>query len=185
MVYRIDDRSKQRLALVYPDLATRANKLFNDMYELYRFNLKVTEGLRSKARQSELFAMGRTKPGRKVTNARKGLSFHNYGLACDLCFGGVDPFLDKDAMQDYWWGELGRLAEAHGLEWGGNWRKPDRPHIQMTYGYTIREIKKIYEDTGLRGLWATLDEKRGFPVGSVWDEYYFDKRIIEAEEFLG
>lgn len=44
----------------------------------------VTEGFRSVARQNELYAQGRTRPGQIVTKARGGQSAHNYGLAVDV-----------------------------------------------------------------------------------------------------
>jgi peptidoglycan L-alanyl-D-glutamate endopeptidase CwlK len=28
------------------------------------------------------------------------------------------------------WEEMGRIGESCGLEWGGRWKKPDRPHFQ-------------------------------------------------------
>jgi peptidoglycan L-alanyl-D-glutamate endopeptidase CwlK len=28
------------------------------------------------------------------------------------------------------WEEIGRIGESAGLEWGGRWAKPDRPHFQ-------------------------------------------------------
>jgi peptidoglycan L-alanyl-D-glutamate endopeptidase CwlK len=31
-----------------------------------------------------LYAIGRTKPGKKVTKAKGGTSYHNYGLAFDI-----------------------------------------------------------------------------------------------------
>jgi peptidoglycan L-alanyl-D-glutamate endopeptidase CwlK len=45
---------------------------------------EVLSGLRSYAQQAALFAQGRTKPGKIVTNARPGSSWHNYGLAIDV-----------------------------------------------------------------------------------------------------
>ena len=53
--------------------------------------LKVTETLRSFARQEELFALGRSKPGSKVTNARGGQSNHHWGLALDCYPIDDDP----------------------------------------------------------------------------------------------
>ena len=44
----------------------------------------ITDGFRTFAEQDALFAQGRTKPGRVVTNAHGGESNHNYGMACDL-----------------------------------------------------------------------------------------------------
>jgi peptidoglycan L-alanyl-D-glutamate endopeptidase CwlK len=35
---------------------------------------------------------------------------------------------DGDHIPD--WQEFGKIAEKCGLEWGGNWRKPDYPHVQ-------------------------------------------------------
>ena len=46
--------------------------------------LTVTFTYRSPATQAALYAQGRTTPGRVVTNARAGESFHNYGLAFDV-----------------------------------------------------------------------------------------------------
>lgn len=54
-------------------------------------NLYIYEGLRTSKRQAELYARGRTAPGRKVTNAGPGQSFHNYGLAIDFV-----PLVAKD-----------------------------------------------------------------------------------------
>jgi len=45
---------------------------------------EVLSGLRSYQQQAALYAQGRTKPGKIVTNARPGSSWHNYGLAIDL-----------------------------------------------------------------------------------------------------
>ena len=46
-------------------------------------NPYIYEGFRSRARQDELYAIGRTAPGKIVTQAKAGQSFHNYGLAFD------------------------------------------------------------------------------------------------------
>ena len=39
-------------------------------------------GLRTYAESDALYAQGRTKPGKIVTNAKAGQSYHNFGLAC-------------------------------------------------------------------------------------------------------
>lgn len=90
--------------------------------------VKMTDGYRSIAEQNELYAQGRTKPGRKVTNARGGESPHNFHLAKDYCFklphGAVSWNGD--------WRLFGRTAKSCGLDWGGGWLKfVDRPHVQL------------------------------------------------------
>ena len=100
--------------------------------ELLRQNIRAsrTEGYRSMARQKELYDQGRTKPGKRVTNAKPGQSPHNYGLAQDYVpvVSGKRTFNVK--MK--WWSKFGKAAKKVGLEWGGYWKAfQDKPHVQM------------------------------------------------------
>jgi peptidoglycan L-alanyl-D-glutamate endopeptidase CwlK len=45
--------------------------------------IRVVQGLRSWTEQDALYAMGRTAPGKIVTNVKGGYSYHNYGMAVD------------------------------------------------------------------------------------------------------
>ena len=47
-------------------------------------NAKIIDGSRTFEEQDALFAIGRTKPGHVVTNARGGFSNHNFGVAWDI-----------------------------------------------------------------------------------------------------
>jgi peptidoglycan L-alanyl-D-glutamate endopeptidase CwlK len=90
--------------------------------------LLVYEGRRSFMRQGEMHAQGRTIPGRKVTNAAPGQSYHNYGLAFDCVEMAEDgsPLWDETP-----WDKLGTLGKSVGLSWGGDWRTfKDRPHFE-------------------------------------------------------
>lgn len=90
--------------------------------------VKCTDGYRSFEQQNALYAIGRTRPGRRVTNAKGGQSPHNYRLARDYCF--VLPHGKVTWAGD--WKMFGRMAKAHALEWGGAWlRLKDRPHLQL------------------------------------------------------
>lgn len=86
----------------------------------------LTEGWRSDARQDWLYAQGRDEEGEVVTHARAGQSAHNYGLAADYAFE-TQPIYDESHPWEY----LGATARVLGLEWGGDWRSPDRPHVQL------------------------------------------------------
>ena len=99
----------------------------------------ITSTYRDAESQNALYAQGRTTPGKKVTNARGGDSFHNHRVAFDFVpvVGGKAVWND-----DATWKRCGEIAESVGLEWGGSWEKfPDRPHCQYTAGITIAQYK--------------------------------------------
>lgn len=86
---------------------------------------------RTMEEQAELYAQGRTKPGRIVTHARPGQSAHNYGLALDAVpmLAGKPQWQTSSPL----WQQFGRLARAAGCEWAGDWKRfREFPHVQMT-----------------------------------------------------
>lgn len=95
--------------------------------------------LRNAVAQAELYAQGRSKPGRVVTNARAGESFHNYGLAFDC----APLVLGKADWSSKRWPEIGSLGEGAGLEWAGRWsgRLKETAHFQWSGGLSIAELK--------------------------------------------
>lgn len=112
----------------------------------------VTSTLRDHEAQAALYAQGRTKPGRIVTWALPGQSWHNWGRAFDvvplrygkLVWGtggnGIDDNPADDLTDDLeLWQRIGELGEAHGLEWAGRWPRDKRefPHFQFTDGQSI------------------------------------------------
>jgi len=48
----------------------------------------VDQTLRTNQEQDELYAQGRSKSGNIVTRSKGGDSYHNYGLAFDICHHG-------------------------------------------------------------------------------------------------
>lgn len=102
---------------------------------------------RSGAEQDALYAIGRTKPGAKVTNARAGQSAHNHtidGKPAARAFDAV-PLLhgkpiwedprdgDSDWSNDFGWRVMGEVAAELGLVWYGRPGSAFReaPHFQM------------------------------------------------------
>jgi len=121
-------------------------------------------GLRTFEDQDELYAQGRTKPGNKVTNAKGGDSWHNYGLAADYVLDGqpekpglqwswnITMDLNADGYND--WREMADLAEACGMEAGYFWMKfPDAPHVQNRFGLTLADCKELYRLGGIKRVW--------------------------------
>lgn len=119
--------------------------------EKHVITIEVISGLRSWAQQSALYAQGRTKPGRIVTKARPGSSYHNYGLAIDLGLFAGGKYLDEadPRRADRIYRELGALAATLGLEWAGNWKSfPETPHFQWSNGMTITQLRAKMEAVG-------------------------------------
>jgi peptidoglycan LD-endopeptidase CwlK len=107
-----------------------------------------TSTYRANQEQDALYAIGRTKPGKKVTNARGGESYHNYRLALDFAVVGADGKINWDLKADVNhnnapdYTEVGILAEELGFEWGGRWKSfKDYPHLQFTFGLSIKDLQ--------------------------------------------
>lgn len=103
----------------------------------------ITSTLRDNAYQAQLYAQGRTAPGKVVTKAKPGTSWHNYGVAFDAVpLRNGQPVWGTDAPADKaLWQTMGQCGERAGLEWGGRWQFVDMPHFQHTQGKTIAQAQ--------------------------------------------
>lgn len=106
----------------------------------YGQQVKIICGTRSWAEQDKLYAKGRTAAGPRVTNARGGSSWHNYGVAFDIGLFEAGRYVTEGGPYKKLVKEVGVPV---GFEWGGNWRKmPDVPHFQWVARYeTLAELK--------------------------------------------
>lgn len=112
---------------------------FEAMLREHGLHVKMVCGCRSAEEQNRLYALGRTKPGRIVTNARGGYSWHNFGLAADYAF-----IKDGKLTWDGPWTTFGIIARECGLEWGGDWQRfPDRPHVQLRKGRSLAQMRRL------------------------------------------
>ena len=103
-------------------------------------DLLITSTYRDRESQAELYAQGRTAPGKIVTNAGPGDSFHNYRCAVDVV-PLVSGKPDWDGTHPVW-AEVGRIGEECGLEWAGKWvHMKELAHFQFTNGLTIAQLK--------------------------------------------
>lgn len=112
----------------------------------------IVETLRPFERQAALYAIGRTLPGKKVTNARPGYSYHAFGLALDAVpkilsvdpkkHGGPDWKFDPDGPR---WSRVVALAKGEGILWGGTWTSfPDFPHFQLEPAPTLADCRRVW-----------------------------------------
>lgn len=126
---RINQLNENRLAdpELKPELVQKVKRLIA-LAQARGYKLVVTQGFRSVAEQNRLYAQGRTRPGKIVTNARGGQSNHNKGTAVDVAFvvGG------EVTWSEPLYAKLGPWAAAVGLNWGGNWKHfKDKPHLEL------------------------------------------------------
>lgn len=124
--------------LVLP--AKQKAEIFVSLAKSKGIDLLVTSTYRDNESQSALFAQGRTAPGKVVTNAKPGQSWHNHRCALD-----VVPLVNGKAIWDdnALWMQIGKLGESCGLEWAGRWKSfPEFPHFQYTGGLTIAQLQQ-------------------------------------------
>lgn len=129
--------ANKRLEDLHPVVRKKAEE-FLQLCKEKGMNVLIYDTLRTFEEQDELYAQGRTKPGKKVTNARAGYSYHNYGLAFD-CVPMVNGKTAWDRLDLFQ--KMGLVGKSVGLEWGGDWTKfRDYPHFQWTNGLTIDDL---------------------------------------------
>jgi LysM repeat protein len=148
--------NEQRLARLHPVVATRGRGLI-DLAAHAGLAVLVTQGLRTFTEQDALYAKGRSAPGKIVTFAKAGRSYHNYGLAFDFVPLDALGKMDWSASHPAW-GRIGELGESVGLEWGGRWtpKKRDLPHLQYTAGLTVNECLSRFRAAGLGEVWRSV-----------------------------
>lgn len=145
----MDSASKNRLAKVHPVLAEKVAKVIADLAVAGR-DVRVVQGLRTYAEQNALYAQGRTKPGQRVTKAKGGQSNHNFGLAVDLCpFENGKPDWNDTRGFD----AIGVAGKKHGLNWGGDWKFVDKPHLELKHGLTMAQCRYFHDKGGPYAVW--------------------------------
>ena len=107
--------------------------------------LGIGECFRTVAEQDALYAKGRTKPGRRVTNAR-GKDYnsqHQFGIAVDVFQNIKGKEYDAAFLR-----KVAKIAKSKkvGLAWGGDWKSfVDTPHFYLgKWGSTTKQLKAKY-----------------------------------------
>lgn len=136
-----DERSERNISTLIPETQEAARKwlrLAKAEAAKRGLDIRIIGGTRTYAEQEALFNQ---RP--KVTNARAGQSFHNFGLAWDFGVFEGKKYFDEHPLYD----AVGELAaQIPGAEWGGTWRSfRDRPHIQLSKYSTSAQAKAHFE----------------------------------------
>jgi peptidoglycan LD-endopeptidase CwlK len=140
MGYRLSSRSRSNLEGIHPKLVSVVERAI----EITKQDFMVISGVRTLAEQAELYARGRTKPGRKVTWTMKSKHMVNeatgYGHAVDVCPYPVD--WDDTKKFDAIAIAMMKAAKEQGtvLRWGADWDMDenlrergeyDSPHFEL------------------------------------------------------
>ena len=154
----LDKPTLTRIETLHPKLRLEARAIYLQICRCLvgKSQVRFTQTFRSLTQQNALYAQGRTKPGRKVTWAEGGKSYHNYGLAVDICLIIDGKTVSWDTLKDYDgdgmadWLECVDVFEKHGWQWGGRWSvgKVDMPHFQKTFGKTTTWLAEQVKKTG-------------------------------------
>lgn len=126
MTYVLGQQSRARLKGVHPDLV----KVVELAIKKAATDFLVLEGVRTPARQKELYAQGRTKPGQVVTWTLTSNHFtkaDGFGHAVDLAPYPVDwnDLKKFDAIAKAMFAAAAELGIK--IRWGADWDQDGKP----------------------------------------------------------
>ena len=140
MTYSLSQRSLNNLKGVHPNLVAVVKRAI----EITEQDFIVIEGVRTQARQDELWAQGRTKPGPIVTWTKDasshGIGKDGFGHAVDICPYPVD-WSDISKFDAIYVAMMAAAQELGvRLRYGGDWDmdgilrekgESDSPHFEL------------------------------------------------------
>jgi len=130
--------NSRSLSDLKPKVAALASEFINRC-KAQNIDIIITSTYRDHESQNALYAQGRTAPGKKVTNAKAGQSFHNWKVAFDFVpVVNGKPVWDNDELIT----KCGEIGESVGLEWAGRWKTfKEKLHLQYTHGLTLADFQ--------------------------------------------
>lgn len=150
-----DSKSNDTIKKLHPKIRDVATNFVNDL-NAQGIKYRIYSGTRTFDEQAKLYGKGRTiqelisngvnptyasPTEKKVTNAKPGTSYHNYGLA----FDGVEI---KDGVALWNSPNESKIVEAakkHNLYWGGNFTSfKDKPHFEYQLFGNISGLLALY-----------------------------------------
>ncbi len=144
-----DERTERNLRTLLP----KAQEVFRPFIAQAKtiaggmgYDYRAISGHRSYAEQDALYALGRTRPGKRVTRARGGQSNHNFGIALDFGVFGGKVYVDgkdwKRAHRVH--AAVAQAAARHGIVWGGKWKSfKDYAHFEVKTGLSMAEKRAL------------------------------------------
>ena len=150
-------------------VAQTACRLFMKKCGEAGLHIFITETYRSQARQNQLYAQGRTEPGKIVTwtlNSR-----HTSRRAWDIAVIGKDLY-DMTVIR-----QAGAIGQSLGITWGGEWSTPDYVHFEITEDWTApKEVEEVTQAEFNKMMDVWLSQQAAKTV-SDWAEMDWEKAI--------
>ena len=159
------DMEMRGIDKLHPELQLCVEKFLAECTK-QNLNVLITETLRTQEEQEALYAQGRTKSGKIVTNCRGYQSPHCWGVAFDFCrnvkgreYDNTDGFFNKV-------GEIAKTifdGSEYDLFWGGDFKTfVDKPHIEMIKYLPFNSTKQLIKDYGtpeeFMKTWKGIDD---------------------------
>lgn len=137
-----DIHSTTLIQTLHPKVRADFQAFIEECEQQFNVTIRIMQALRTFAEQQAIYDQGRTKPGEIVTKSPPGASFHQYGLAVDLCVLMPDGKLDWN----YDNGKFANIAAQWSITWGGNWTGgfKDLPHFEEKMGHNWRDLLDLY-----------------------------------------
>ncbi len=168
-----DKITLERIKEISPELLTELSQIYSEGCAVLtgRAILRFSYVFRSFAEQNFIYAQGRTRPGKIVTNAKAGQSIHNYRYAVDIVLlkdndgNGTYEEASWDTTHDFDgdgkadWMEIVAIFKKYGWTWGADWDNDgitkaqgdrdeglvDSPHFQkIPKGETLKSLQLKY-----------------------------------------
>lgn len=152
--------------------AQNACRLFLKKCKEAGLNIFLTETYRSQARQNQLYAQGRTEPGKIVTwtlNSR-----HTSRRAWDIAVIGKDLY-DMAVIR-----KAGAIGQSLGITWGGEWSTPDYVHFEITEDWTAPEEVEEMTQAEFNKMMDNYLAERNKKSASDWAKTEIEKGISEG-----
>jgi hypothetical protein len=119
-----------KLDTLEPDFKPQVEELIAKTKAATGRKWAISDARRTMAQQRDIYAQGRTKPGKVVSNAKPGQSAHNFGYAVDLWPLTADGDFDWGARQSLF-KVMADIAVDMGLTAGFYFKSiHDSPHIE-------------------------------------------------------
>lgn len=159
-----DPKSVEKVESLHPSIRNEVKLKIEEAEKLLGEDIavRVTQGLRTIEYQNELYNQpwdkkDNDKDGKidekdeKVTSAKGGSSYHNFGLAFDFCLLFKDKATGKYMFEERrswqvgaYWMKVVQVFKAAGYKWGGDWSaaKRDYPHFEKSPIYWKNLLRK-------------------------------------------
>lgn len=158
----MDQKTLERIDLLHPAVRKDARDLYEEICKALtgKAICRFAYTMRTFEEQAALYAQGRTRlydaSGRRlgiVTQARPGMSLHNYGLAFDIVLltnngksASWDTVTDFDGDGKSDWMECVAIAKKHGWSWGGDFKSfKDMPHFEKRLGFSVNDLYRMHQ----------------------------------------